>query len=371
MAPTAVGNHRQPPWRDAARRGARRGRARGRESVASSFAREKAKRASGDGRGDRAGGLGSRAHLFRGELGVSEPNEDSQEGVVGALVVAVHLANALKEVVPAADRRLGLLRGGNGSFSGEGESGRPGKARRAPRRARHPSLGGGLKSAAERERQAASRGSCPPGCAKLRRAPRDAARDARGKARLRSIRAFPTCAAGEQAGWMGSPERPPCRPWRWRTCTAAGGEGTGSESGPMDEILERRRAESARSRGAVRATIRAVVDVNPSTRDVRRSSGKTRPRAGRRRARGPRLGRCHSPCPTRVGGESRRRGVACRAKGRARTSGRKQLNPSSKSGCPPRRLFTRRTTSGVSDLRIEGSAARQRGAVIAPSYGGF
>ena len=145
---------------------------------------------------------------------------------------------------------------------------------------------------------------------------------------------------------MGSPERPPCRPWRWRTCTAAGGEGTGSESGPMDEILERRRADAARSRGAARATIPADVDVNPSTRDVRRSSGKTRPRAGRRRARGPRLGRCHSPCPTRVGGESRRRGVACRAKGRARTSGRKQLNPSSKSGCPPRRLFTRRTTSG-------------------------
>ena len=129
----------------------------------------------------------------------------------------------------------------------------------------------------------------------------------------------------------------------------------------MDEILERRRADAARSRGAARATIPADVDVNPSTRDVRRSSGKTRPRAGRRRARGPRLGRCHSPCPTRVGGESRRRGVACRAKGRARTSGRKQLNPSSKSGCPPRRLFTRRTTSGVSDLRIGERGASERG----------
>ena len=208
--------------------------------------------------------------------------------------------------------------------------------------------------------------------AKLRRAPRDAARDARGGKRVsgRSERSRRARRENRPGGWAHL---------RGLLVVRGGGELVrlqvgrvqGSESGPMDEILERRRADAVRSRGAARATIPADVDVNPATRDVRRSSGKTRPRAGRRRARGPRLGRCHSPCPTRVGGESRRRGVACRAKGRARTSGRKQLNPSSKSGCPPRRLFTRRTTSGVSDLRIEGSTARQRGAVIAPSYGGF
>lgn len=46
---------------------------------------------------------------------------------------------------------------------------------------------------------------------------------------------------------------------------------------------------------------------------------------------------------------------------RARTSGRKQLKPSSRSGCPPSRLFTRFTTSPVSDLRIERRRGQQRG----------
>ena len=46
---------------------------------------------------------------------------------------------------------------------------------------------------------------------------------------------------------------------------------------------------------------------------------------------------------------------------RARTSGRKLLKPSSRSGCPPSRLFTRFTTSPVSDLRMERRRGQQRG----------
>ena len=39
-------------------------------------------------------------HLFRGEVGVSEPNQDSQERVVRPFVVAVDFAYALEEAVP-------------------------------------------------------------------------------------------------------------------------------------------------------------------------------------------------------------------------------------------------------------------------------
>jgi hypothetical protein len=42
-------------------------------------------------------------HLFRGEVGVSEPNQDSQKRVVRPFVVFVHRANALQQVVPAPD----------------------------------------------------------------------------------------------------------------------------------------------------------------------------------------------------------------------------------------------------------------------------
>lgn len=83
-------------------------------------------------------------------------------------------------------------------------------------------------------------------------------------------------------------------------------------------------------------------------------------RGRRREARAPR------PFPEAVG-------ISCpipRAKaadghrtrrvGRARTSGKKQLNPSRRSGCPPRRYLTLRTTSGVSDLRASSRAGRQK-----------
>lgn len=43
----------------------------------------------------------------------------------------------------------------------------------------------------------------------------------------------------------------------------------------------------------------------------------------------------------------------------ARTSGRKQLKPSSRSGCPPKSCLTRLTTSGVSLLRTGRGGARQ------------
>lgn len=45
---------------------------------------------------------------------------------------------------------------------------------------------------------------------------------------------------------------------------------------------------------------------------------------------------------------------------RARTSGKKQLKPSSRSGCPPRSTFTRFTTSGVSDLRDDARGGQRR-----------
>ena len=47
----------------------------------------------------------------------------------------------------------------------------------------------------------------------------------------------------------------------------------------------------------------------------------------------------------------------------ARTSGRKQLKPSSRSGCPPRSSLTLRTTSGVSLLRAGRGGARLAGGV--------
>ena len=49
--------------------------------------------------------------------------------------------------------------------------------------------------------------------------------------------------------------------------------------------------------------------------------------------------------------------------GGARTSGRKQLKPSSRSGCPPRSSLTLRTTSGVSLLRAGRGGARLAGGV--------
>ena len=78
---------------------------------------------------------GSKAHLFRGELCVSEPNQDSQEGVVRPLVVAVDLADALEEVVSAADGRLPLvgLRVGRGAGDGGVSAGAAREARRGGR----------------------------------------------------------------------------------------------------------------------------------------------------------------------------------------------------------------------------------------------
>lgn len=49
------------------------------------------------------------SHLLCRELCVSETNEDSQEGVIRPLVVAVDFANALQEVVPSSDGGLPLL----------------------------------------------------------------------------------------------------------------------------------------------------------------------------------------------------------------------------------------------------------------------
>jgi hypothetical protein len=46
------------------------------------------------------------------------------------------------------------------------------------------------------------------------------------------------------------------------------------------------------------------------------------------------------------------------------------LKPSSRSGCPPSRLFTRFTTSPVSDLRMERRRG-QRGEVEAESVRGI
>lgn len=51
----------------------------------------------------------ARAHLLRRELCVSETNEDSQEGVIWPLVVAVDFANALQQVVPSSYGGLSLL----------------------------------------------------------------------------------------------------------------------------------------------------------------------------------------------------------------------------------------------------------------------
>ena len=73
-------------------------------------------------------------HLFRGEVGVSEPNQDSQERVVRPFVVAVDFAYALEEAVPAPDG--GLVRVRLRSFGWEGGSGwdpAPRRARFAPR----------------------------------------------------------------------------------------------------------------------------------------------------------------------------------------------------------------------------------------------
>ena len=52
---------------------------------------------------------GRGAHLLGGELCVSEANQDSQEGVVRALVVRVDAPDALQQVVSAADRGLVAL----------------------------------------------------------------------------------------------------------------------------------------------------------------------------------------------------------------------------------------------------------------------
>ena len=73
-------------------------------------------------------------HLFRGEVGVSEPNQDSQERVVRPFVVAVDFAYALEEAVPAPDG--GLVRVRLRSFGWGGGSGwdpAPRRARFAPR----------------------------------------------------------------------------------------------------------------------------------------------------------------------------------------------------------------------------------------------
>ena len=290
--------------------------------------------------------------------------------------MAVHLADALEEVVPAADRRLGLLRGGDGSVSEEGQSGRPRRARRAPRRARHPPLDGGLKS-----EQPSAKDTQPAGAVALLDARaiwggrRATPRETRGekKTRLESIRAraFQGGATGERAGRMGAPARPPWRRSRWRTCTAAREEGTGervrTDGGNIGEKTRGRGAVArARARDDPRGRWRERIEA-PRSMIARKNA--TEIGAETRARTPPREVSFAVPHPC-----TRRKpptGVDCRAKGRARTSGRKQLNPSSKSGCPPRRLLTRRTTSGVSDLGVRGSAARQRGAVIAPSHGGI
>ena len=75
-------------------------------------------------------------HLFRGEVGVSEPNQDSQERVVRPFVVAVDFAYALEQVVPAPDG--GLVRVHLRAFGWKEGSGRgtvPRRARFAPRSA--------------------------------------------------------------------------------------------------------------------------------------------------------------------------------------------------------------------------------------------
>lgn len=99
-----------------------------------------------------------------------------------------------------------------------------------------------------------------------------------------------------------------------------------------------------------------------------RSSRASRQRDRRARAvttNAPHAGRARRGLPRRtvrmrkprVRRTSRRRGVSSGA----RTSGRKQLKPSSRSGCPPSSVFTRFTTSPVSDLRMERRRGQQRG----------
>ena len=107
-----------------------------------------------------------------------------------------------------------------------------------------------------------------------------------------------------------------------------------------------RRRRSGRDRGMRIAN-------EGASRGSRRSGGGAR-RA--RRDRSPRRLAFRAQSLVRRAADGHR----TRRVGRARTSGKKQLNPSRRSGCPPRRDLTLRTTSGVSDLRASSRAGRQK-----------
>ena len=174
-------------------------------------ARVRAPRRARRGAGARA--RGSKAHLFRGELCVSEPNQDSQEGVVRPLVVAVDLADALEEVVSAADGRLPLvgLQVGRGAGDGGLSAGAAREARRGNARGSAEDAGGrGLKS----ERPARGNGRAP-----VRAPSRGAEARARGRGtaakKKRGLADFASSVGrGARAGRRASRHAPPPPPSR-------------------------------------------------------------------------------------------------------------------------------------------------------------
>ena len=133
----------------------------------------------------------------------------------------------------------------------------------------------------------------------------------------------------------------------WEARSADGHDGEKpAERGSRRAPRAFERADNARSSRSSRASRsydrRASVEM------------KNAPRASRARRGLPRqTSRMGKPRATRM---SRRRGVSSGA----HTSGRKQLKPSSRSGCPPSRVFTRFTTSPVSDLRMERGRGQRR-----------
>ena len=303
-------------------------------------------------------------HLFRGEVGVSEPNQDSQERVVRPFVVAVDFAYALEEAVPAPDG--GLVRVRLRACGWEGGSGRrsvPRRARFAPRSA----------SASLRTRPFAGLNL------------KNEVKDVTGCLRFGFVSSSPRARAFARGGGRAAPRS--AREKKPMIAAIAGRARAGRAATYLLLLLLHvlLRAEPVRLRGTGgrRSQHDGHGDEKPAERgrmlapraferadDARSSRSSRAPRSRERRARGkmknaPRAGRARRGLPRRTGRvgkprarrTSRRRGVSSGA----RTSGRKQLKPSSRSGCPPSRLFTRFTTSPVSDLRIERRRGQQRG----------
>lgn len=257
-------------------------------------------------------------HLFRGEVGVSEPNQDSQERVVRPFVVAVDFAYALEEAVPAPDG--GLVRVRLRSRGWEGGSGRrsvPRRARFAPR-----SASASLRTRAVRRVESEKRGK----------------KDATGASALVSFQASRERARSRAAG--GEPRRARRakknrrsrlsrdargRAGRRRTfcsssftcCSALNLYGCGGWVGDALSVMAtaiKKPAERGRMR-APRAFLRpGDARSSRSSRALRprdrhaRAVTKTAPRAGRaRRGLRRRTGRMGKP---RVRRTSRRRGVS-------------------------------------------------------------